>query len=521
MDTLIIFCSVVLVMLLYSRMAGNPMNHDWKFRIRRLANWLPLGLVYSFLYMGRYNLTVAKNALGGLMTLEDFGIIFGAGTATYAVSFLINGPLTDRIGGKRAILIGAFGSMAMNGLMGLVTWLLLTRPDMELNVRLFYSVVYAANMYFQSFGAVSIVKVNANWFHVRERGSFGGLFGVLISLGIYFAFDWGLAIVGATSHQGPSGGDFWVRLYGELVANEGGGVFAASYASVIGASLDVHAASMGPFQEILRSLLVGGNPAQDQTWWVFFVPAIILLTFGLIAIWLVHDKPSQAGLADFDTGDASSGESDEKFSLREVLKKILTNPVILTIACIEFCSGVLRNGVMHWYPIYAKEIGLGTDFFFREHWGLMLCIAGITGGMLAGFISDKIFGSRRGPVAALLYGTMLVSTTVMIFVLKLDWTLGITVVLVSVAVIGVHGMLSGTATMDFGGRKAAGTAVGLIDGFVYLGTAVQSISIGFIASRDWQFWPIFLVPFSILGLVLAIRIWKAFPGPAKKGAGAH
>jgi len=43
-------------------------------------------------------------------------------------------------------------------------------------------------------------------------------------------------------------------------------------------------------------------------------------------------------------------------------------------------------------------------------------------------------------------------------------------------------MLSGTATMDFGGRKGAATAVGLIDGFVYLGTGVQSISLGFITS---------------------------------------
>lgn len=521
MDTLIILLAIVLVMVVFSRIAGNPMNHSRAFRLRRLANWLPLGLVYSFLYMGRYNLTVAKNALGVMMTKEDFGIIFAAGTITYAFSFLVNGPLTDRIGGKKAILLGAFGSMTMNALLGIVTWVLITRPDMELDVRLFFSVVYSANMYFQSFGAVSIVKVNSNWFHVRERGSFGGLFGVLISLGIFFAFDWGLAVVGATSHHGPAAGDFWVQLMGPLMTGEGGSVFATSYAMAVGASLDIQSVAIGPFQQVLRDLLIGGNPAQDQTWWVFFIPSAILLVFGLIALWLVRDSPSQAGYADLETGDASSGEMDEKFHLGRLLKKILTNPIILTIAFIEFCSGVLRNGVMHWYPIYAKEIGLADDFFFREHWGLMLCMAGITGGMLAGIISDKVFGSRRGPVAALLYGTMVVTTMVMVFVLKLNWMLGITVILMSVAVIGVHGMLSGTATMDFGGRKAAGTAVGIIDGFVYLGTGIQSLSLGFLTSWKWQAWPIFLVPFAVLGLVLAIRIWKAFPGPAPKGAGGH
>ena len=60
-----------------------------------------------------------------------------------------------------------------------------------------FSALYALNMYFQSFGAVSIVKVNSAWFHLRERGTFGGIFGILISLGLYFAFDWSSAIVKA------------------------------------------------------------------------------------------------------------------------------------------------------------------------------------------------------------------------------------------------------------------------------------------------------------------------------------
>ena len=39
------------------------------------------------------------------------------------------------------------------------------------------------------------LKVKAYWFHVRERGVFGAIFGTLISFGVYFAFDWGQAIV--------------------------------------------------------------------------------------------------------------------------------------------------------------------------------------------------------------------------------------------------------------------------------------------------------------------------------------
>ncbi len=53
--------------------------HSRTFRWRRFVNWFPMGLTYAFLYMGRYNLTVSKNALGDLMSKSDFGIIFFLG----------------------------------------------------------------------------------------------------------------------------------------------------------------------------------------------------------------------------------------------------------------------------------------------------------------------------------------------------------------------------------------------------------------------------------------------------------
>jgi OPA family glycerol-3-phosphate transporter-like MFS transporter len=362
--------------------------------------------------------------------------------------------------------------------MGFLTYFSLARGQ-AVNLLLPFCILYSANMYFQSFGAVSIVKVNASWFHVRERGIFGGIFGILISLGIYFAFDWGYAIWQATR-----------------------------------ATVQV---KLSFVQVFLRNLLGVEGSAVDQTWWLFFIPASILTLFFFIEIVILRDKPSQAGFEDFDTADASSGEEDKPFHLGEILKRILTNRIILTIAAIEFCTGVLRNGVMHWYPIFAKEqIQLAADHFLRTNWGLLLMLAGVFGGLFAGFVSDKVFGSRRGPVAALLYAGLLVSTIAMSFVLYAnEYYLGAIVTFMSLCVIGTHGMLSGTSTMDFGGRRAAATAVGLIDGFVYLGTGVQSLSLGFLTTQNWSYWPPFLIPFALLGLILAVRIWHAFPRSIK------
>lgn len=106
---------------------------------------------------------------------------------------------------------------------------------------------------------------------------------------------------------------------------------------------------------------------------------------------------------------------------------------------------------------------------------MLLCVAGILGGVFAGTISDRVFGSRRGPVAAVLYVGLLLGALGMCAFLGQPHVLGFIVIAMSLCVIGVHGMLSGTASMDFGGTKNAGIAVGLIDGFVYAGTACQAI----------------------------------------------
>jgi len=441
--------------------------HSAAYKRRRAFNWLPLGLTYAFLYMARYNLTVSKNALGDLMPKDAFGIIFAVGTVTYAFSFLINGPLTDRIGGKRAMLIGSAGSALMNILLGIVVYGILVE-QWSLNLTVAFSVIYALNMYFQSYGAVAIVKVNSAWFHVRERGIFGGIFGILISLGLYFAFDWSQAVVNFTEQMSPESPKYWL---------------------------------------------------------VFFIPAGILLFWVLVDIFTLRDSPGQAGFKDFDTGDASSGEADTPFSLKDILRRIFTNRVILIVAMIEFCTGVLRNGVMHWFPIFAKEQIVADPAtasgwsFWLNNWGLMLMIAGASGGMLAGWMSDHLFGSRRAPVAGIFYIVLLLALIGMTFSLYGNPTrLGLLVSLISVSVIGTHGMLSGTATMDFGGKKAAATAVGLIDGMVYLGTGLQSLSLGFITSWNWQYWPVFLIPFAIIGIALTRTIWHAIP---KGKAAAH
>ncbi|HPB96648.1 MAG TPA: MFS transporter, partial [Polyangiaceae bacterium] len=53
---------LVVVALVLARLPKvKEVEHSAAFRRRRVLNWLPLGLAYAFLYMGRYNLKVSQH----------------------------------------------------------------------------------------------------------------------------------------------------------------------------------------------------------------------------------------------------------------------------------------------------------------------------------------------------------------------------------------------------------------------------------------------------------------------------
>ena len=60
------------------------------------------------------------------MSKEDFGLIFARRHGVYALSFLVNGPLVDKIGGKKGIIIAALGASLANIVLGVLTYLVLT-----------------------------------------------------------------------------------------------------------------------------------------------------------------------------------------------------------------------------------------------------------------------------------------------------------------------------------------------------------------------------------------------------------
>lgn len=431
-------------------------NHAADYRRRRFMNWFPLGLTYATFYMGRYNLNVASKTMMDMFHLSkaEFGMIATAGFWTYALSVMFNGPLADRIGGKKAILFGALGAALLNLVIGL---LFLNGWSTKLVVGM--SLLYAVNQYFQSFGALSVVKVNAPWFHVKERGVFGGIFGIMISGGYFLA------------------------------------------------------------------MTVGGWILSTMNWYmVFLIPSAAILLMFVVDLFLVKDTPKEAGFENFNTGDASSHEKDNGIPLKfgELMTRVFTNPVIVTLAVSEFCTGFVRQGLLLWFVPFLSEVHK------IEHGGTLFTIAtsgitvgGILGGILCGYMSDKLFQSRRPPVAFIFYLLQIVS----LFILGQTASPLVASFMIGVScmwIFGVHGMLTGTASMDFGGTRAASTVAGLLDGVQYLASGLTGFLMGhFLDKWGWGSWTYMIMPFSLIGALLMTRLWnetplKRAPGPAEE-----
>jgi OPA family glycerol-3-phosphate transporter-like MFS transporter len=414
------------------------------------------------------------------MSIASFGTVFAAGTITYGFSFLINGPLVDRIGGKRGMLLATTGACVANVAMGIATYLFL-HDRLQIDMTVLFSILYSINMFFQSYGAVSIIKNKAYWFHVRERGIFGAIFGTLISVGVYFAFDWNSLIADAAS---------------------------------------VTPKNPGWMSQFFQSTFATGIEGIDSVWMVFYIPAALLVIWAVLDLTLVKDTPSHAGHHDFDTHDASSGKMHIEITKWEMLKSVFSNPIIMMVAAVEFTTGVIRNGVMQWYFKFGKVVPQVGAEFFHDNWGLLLCLTGIVAGFLAGHVSDRLFQSRRGPPVGLAGGLILLLSILLYFtLLESPITVGFCALGLCLLSISIHSLMSGTAAADFGGRKMTATASGITDGFVYLGTGLQSMVLGQLLTEKpetWRAWPAFLIPFAILSIFLSIKMWNSLPEATRK-----
>ncbi|MHB1845543.1 MAG: MFS transporter [Deltaproteobacteria bacterium] len=415
------------------------------FRSRRALNWVTLGLTYATFYMGRYNLSVANFSMSREFgwSKAEIGWILTAGFGVYGISTVINGPLTDRFGGRRVLLFGTAGAAVFNLLFGLGSLFGAGAKSWLLG---YFIAAFALNNYFQSFGACAVVKVNSGWFRVDERGVFGGIFGAMIQAGRALTM------------------------------------------------------AVGP-------LILAFLPWR----WLFILPSLLLFAIWFAVFRTVRDLPEDAGLPALDTGDGSVAMAGPvPFSF--LLRRVFTNPVMLSLTLASFCIGFSRQGLDQWMIRYFEEfhrIRDGSPLFAMLGWGAPML--GVAGGLLSGALSDRLFSARRPPVIFIFF----VGQALFFFLLGRavgPWSAVLAILGASLCINGCHGLLAGVATMDFGGKHASGSAAGLVDGAQYLAGAFAGHWMGLLLDRrGWGVWGYSLIPSAAVGALLMALLWNARP----------
>lgn len=274
----------------------------------------------------------------------------------------------------------------------------------------------------------------------------------------------------------------------------------------------------------LIASIYAGYVGQRFGWrYAFLIPALTLLAIWLLFLLLQRNRPEDVGLPPIEEyhnekpdvplpEEASHPEPEGSW---KVILDVLRNPIVLLLAAVYFCLKPARYAILFWGPKYIND-KLGTGMAASGFLSAMFELAGPFSVIMAGFLSDKIFGSRRMPVSIICLGLLAV---VLFFLDKLPatrWMLGGCLFLIGMLTYAPDSLISGTATVDFGTKKGASTASGLVNGFGSVGAIVGGTLPGFVHHR-WGWQGVFTV-LAIAVLAAALLLlpkWNALPAESQ------
>ena len=320
---------------------SQPVRHPPGFRPRRGLNWTFIGLLYTSFYMCRYNLPLANSAISREFgfTKAQIGQVITTWLLAYACGQILNGLLTDRLGGKRAMLIGTAGTIVMNVVFGVASfWGLLW----------LFVVIRGIDGYMQSFGAPGMVKINAAWFRPTERGGFAGIFGFMINLGRFGIFKLGPALLAGFTFLG----------------------------------------------------LIQIPPLHWR--WLFWIPAGIALVIGICLALIVKDTPEEANFPSVNPKEETSGHVRAKVFdvFKIIVTNPVIWIVACAYACTGAVRQGIDQWFPRFMQEVHHVDFQSAQFQFVA---FSIPFVASAGSLISGFISDKVFEGRRAPVAAGLY----------------------------------------------------------------------------------------------------------------------
>ena len=258
-------------------------------------------------------------------------------------------------------------------------------------------------------------------------------------------------------------------------------------------------------------VLVGGYLIAHYGWRsTFWVPGLFCIVGAFWVMNRLRDSPESLGQPSVEAfKGAARPKETAHLPLAQIFREhILRNPWVWVVSIANFFVYVVRSGILDWAPKYLMEAkGLGIE---QTSYAVSAFeAAGIFGAFGAGWLSDKVFKGRRGPVSV---GYMVLLTGFL-------WALfsapkghsGTMTFLFTALGFLVYGpqLLCAVAAADFATKAASSSAVGLTGLFGYLGASFCSFATGYLVDHfgwDGAIW--LYVGSAVAGGLLLVSTWN-------------
>jgi OPA family sugar phosphate sensor protein UhpC-like MFS transporter len=187
--------------------------------------------------------------------------------------------------------------------------------------------------------------------------------------------------------------------------------------------------------------------------------------------------------------------------------EVMTNPMVLLLSAVYFLLKPTRYAIVFWGPKYVNA-RLGSGMMESGILSALFELAGPIGALTAGYLSDRLLGTRRVPVIVI--SLILLSVVLISFDhLPADrWMMGAGFFLIGLLLFAPDSLIAGTASVDFGTRRGASTASGLVNGFGSVGAVIGTAMFGLTNPRTGF---LILGGMSLLAALIMGPRWNAVP----------
>lgn len=244
--------------------------------------------------------------------------------------------------------------------------------------------------------------------------------------------------------------------------------------------------------------------------YLFYIPGVICVFLAFFLYNRLRDTPQSLGLPSIEAHHGLTEEDpDSHLTMKELLiKRVLVNKLVWYVCFANFFVYFVRQTIFFWAPTFLQEAKGGTIYTAAMQTAIYDA-AGIFGGLLAGYLSDKFFHGYRGRVGTL-FMLLLACCTIALWRSPVGMTYihFLCMLAVGFFITGPQ-VLVGVAASDFASKRAAGTATGLTGTFGYIGSGFAGIGIAAIADKlGWDAAFITIIIASVLGAICFASTWN-------------